>query len=123
MKDEIERLRELREKATPGPWEVQDGCSWRRIGAGGKDGNVLYPTNCRHDGHPDLSSGRGEDRAANLDLIVAAVNALPKLLDVAEIAREALTHCVEPGYLPSIGKPLTDKLRAALSALGGKDNG
>lgn len=82
----INRLKELMSAATPGPWQLQDGCSWRRIGTAGHDGNVLCPdTYSRTDRHPDLTAGKGEDLYANLRLIVEAVNALPDLL--ATIAR------------------------------------
>lgn len=76
----VERVTELLAKATPGPWELQDGCSWRRIGTQGHNGNVLCPYNSPTDNHPDLMAGRGEDTYANLNLIVEAVNALPSLL-------------------------------------------
>lgn len=70
----IEPLRDLSERATPGEWEVFDGSSWRRIGVRhGDDCAVLYPTNHRHDRHPDFDSrdGRLYD---NLAFIVACVN-------------------------------------------------
>jgi len=47
---------------TEGPWEIFDGCSWRRIGTnhlspiGRKDCAVLAPTVSPSDGHPDLYS-------------------------------------------------------------------
>ncbi len=78
----VERLRQRLAMATQTPWELQDGCSWRRIGTQGHDGNVLHPTNSRTDNHPDLGCGRGESLYANLMLIVEAVNALPDLLAV-----------------------------------------
>lgn len=77
----IEKLRELLAKATPGPWELQDGCSWRRIGSR-CDGDVLHPS-VERDGYPDLSARDGR-LYPNLNLIVAAVNALPTLLDELE---------------------------------------
>lgn len=77
----LARLRELLGKATPGPWELQDGCSWRRIGTRDGDGTVLCPTNSSHDRHPDLTCGRGEDLYANLRLIVEAVNFLREHID------------------------------------------
>lgn len=58
--------RKIAEAATPGPWELQDGSSWRRIGTREHDGNVLCPTNHPVDRHPDLQAGRGEDTYANL---------------------------------------------------------
>ncbi len=84
-----EQLRELLAKATPGPWKIQDGCSWRRIGTDRGDGNVLCPTNHSGDGHPDLTANGG-DTYANLKLIVAAVNALPALLSELEQLRSEL---------------------------------
>lgn len=86
MTDPVARLRELLAKATPGPWMVQDGCSWRRIGTHSHDGDVLCPTN-QNDGHPDLIASDGK-RDHNLRLIVAAVNALPGLLDHFDAAEK-----------------------------------
>lgn len=47
------------EAATPGPWVLWDGCSWRRFGCEALDlkwhgKTVILPTKCHHDGHPDL---------------------------------------------------------------------
>jgi hypothetical protein len=75
----VERLGGLLKRATPGPWMVQDGCSWRRIGTREHDGDVLCPTKHHRDGHPDLTARDGR-RDDNLALIVEAVNALPDLL-------------------------------------------
>lgn len=61
--DELERVAN---EATPGDWQLQDGCSWRRIGTRGHDGNVLCPYITQTDRHPDLTAGRGEDLYANL---------------------------------------------------------
>jgi hypothetical protein len=65
MTGAIKALRDLLERATPGPWELHDSCSWRRIGTRERDGCVLYPMNSRSDNHPDLSAGRGEDVQSN----------------------------------------------------------
>lgn len=51
----LQLLKKAAEAATQGEWEVQTGCSWRRIGTPGNDGDVLRPTNHRIDGHPDLA--------------------------------------------------------------------
>lgn len=78
----VKRLRDRLAMATQGEWEVQDSCSWRRIGTLGHSGNVICPdTYSRDDRHPDLTAGRGESVYANLLLAVEAVNALPHLLD------------------------------------------
>lgn len=77
----IERLRaELEaglEGVTQGPWEVFEGCSWRRIGTKNAlvngewrredDCAVLAPTKSQYDGHPDLTCSRGNDLHANLE--------------------------------------------------------
>ena len=92
-------------KATPGPWEARDD-----------DAELLVTdTNgmdiCRVDYAP-FEDGRHEDAA----LIVAAVNALPALLDIAQAAQAFLEvnsvigggRQVEPAY---------QALREALAAL------
>lgn len=69
----IEAIEEAMKNVTPGPWKVFDGCSWRRIGTIGRDGNdcaVLAPTKAS-DGHPDLTCSRGNDLNANLNYIAA----------------------------------------------------
>ena len=102
---DIERLRQRLAMATATPWELQDGCSWRRIGTQGRDGNVLCPTNSLTDNHVDLTAGRGESVYANLALAVEAVNALPHLLDRIAIMEEVLgkvpgifQDAIEHGY-------------------------
>ena len=64
---DIEELKRLALAATPGPWIVQTGCSWRRIGTPGGDGDVLRPVKNQHDGWPDLAGPM-----ANLEFIAAA---------------------------------------------------
>lgn len=80
-KDEIARQRELLAKATPGPW-IADDClilteheNWlRQVVADTEDSVEMF--NAKGEAH-DAS-------AANAELIVAAVNELPSLLDTAE---------------------------------------
>ena len=111
LQELVNNLRELLTQTTPGLWEVQDGCSWRRIGTQGHDGNVLCPTNCSHDNHPDLEASDGK-RDANLRSIVALHNAAPFLLDYisapqpapipddyAEAEAHAISHNWEPETL------------------------
>lgn len=66
MTDHAE-LRRLAEAATPGPWRVQTGCSWRRIGTDSGDGDVLRPCTHPHDGWPDIAAP-----VENLEYIAAA---------------------------------------------------
>lgn len=87
MTIDLDALENLADEATPGPWMVQDGCSWRRIGTRHGDGDVLCPTNHHRDNHPDLTAGRGHDTYANLHSIAAANPATIKSL-IAEL-REA----------------------------------
>jgi hypothetical protein len=108
----VAELRELLAKATPGPWEIFDGCSWRRIGNRDDDCAVLYPYNAK-DGHPDLAS-RGANTHANLKLIVAAVNSLPELLDALDEARLATRSQVADVAAPL--KATHDMQHAALLA-------
>lgn len=62
----FKQLRTLAQEATPGPWRLQDGCSWRRIGTKFGDGDVLRPTKNPHDGWPDL-----DGRRATMEYIAA----------------------------------------------------
>lgn len=71
-KTALTELVEGLEGVTEGPWEVFDGCSWRRIGRAASPQNpreddcaVLAPTKAS-DGHPDLTCSRGNDRERNL---------------------------------------------------------
>ncbi|EMR0527600.1 TPA: ead/Ea22-like family protein [Pseudomonas aeruginosa] len=66
MTDHAE-LRRLAKAATPGPWRVQTGCSWRRIGTDSGDGDVLRPCTHPHDGWPDIVAP-----AENLKYIASA---------------------------------------------------
>lgn len=78
LADELERLAE---RATDRPWQLQDGCSWRRIGTPDRSGSVLSPTTYSStDKHPDLIAEGGNDLYANLKLIVALANNLPAIL-------------------------------------------
>ena len=70
---DLAELRRLAEAATPGPWAARYGVSW--------EARVCATT----------SSLADVDSTANAELIAAAVNALPILLDAAaEIARGRL---------------------------------
>ena len=84
-REQIAGLRELLAKATPGEWMLATSCSWRRIlTTGGKP--VIVPTIQRSDNHPDMECG--EDYI-NAEVAIAAVNALPALLDIAEAVANA----------------------------------
>lgn len=58
-------------KATNGPWEVADSCSWRRIVHKHTGSPVIEPT-VACDGHPDLSA-----KLADLEYAAAARTTLP----------------------------------------------
>ena len=99
MGSEIEKLRALLEAATKGPWEVDgdaNGDTW------GRSGSIFV-------GHNE-----SKDDAA---LIVAAVNALPALLDVCEAAAELrIAYNGDDAELEMFAK---NRLWACLSRLGG----
>lgn len=78
--DLLNEMEQRANAATPGPWEFQTGCSWRRFGAHG-DGDVCCPTNHPIDNHVDLLI---ETRDG--DFIAAARSDLPALV-------KALRHC------------------------------
>ena len=96
---DIAALRKAAYRATPGPWEVQTGCSWRRIGTAHghhrRDGDVLAPTVSAADGHPDISAPAG-----NLEYIAAAnpavILALLDRLELAERDTELLDWLADP---------------------------
>lgn len=77
----IDELRRLEQRATPGDWELWDGCSWRRFGVKGTATTVIEPIRHERDGMNDLFARRGYD---DLRLVPAMRNALVKLLDAAE---------------------------------------
>ena len=90
--DTITHLRELLSKATPGPWCIEE------------DGFHIVNTACEHV-CGEMSGASDVDAL----LIVAAVNALPELLDRLEKLEAALPRLVEavnalPGLLDRLAK-------------------
>jgi hypothetical protein len=88
-------LRKLLEKATPGPWRVQftgGGDSWQVVGSNAR--REAFDREAFDDG-----SACGEYRQSctdpTRDLIVAAVNALPALLDELDGLRAELRRMSE----------------------------
>jgi hypothetical protein len=80
---DIEKLRELLAKATPGPWYYYEG----EI----EDGKQIEGADLRGNGASVWRIDMGDYDAldnANAALIVAVVNALPELLDEVERLRE-----------------------------------
>ena len=136
LADELEALAA---KATAGEWQLQDGCSWRRIGTRMHDGNVLCPSvYSESDRHPDLVAGKGQDVYANLKLIVALKNNLPSILAalrarepsderVAWVGRAlAETHLdfqEEPLSMNATREDIDRLARAALRAMENNDAG
>ena len=89
---------------TPGPWELWDGCSWRRFGSGTTQKMVVEPiVYSERDRHPDLRVSK-EDAA----LICAA----PDLL----AACEAFTTAMRSGKAVELLK-LIDVLHIADAAI------
>lgn len=93
---DLSAIRARLEAATPGPWEVQDSCSWRRIGQSPPhrydDGNVVRPTNHPVDHHPDLQASR-ED----LEFIAHAPQDITDLLALVD-AKDAEWTLVSNAY-------------------------
>src|SRR5690242_14542216 len=77
--EELEEIKARADAASIGPWEVWDGCSWRRIGGGDPRNRrpIIEPCVSRSDGHPDLTGPNLED---DLDFIVHAREDIPRLL-------------------------------------------
>jgi hypothetical protein len=85
-REELAAFRAAEAKATAGEWQVQDGCSWRRIGAPKEDwshgdGNVIRPVVHPRDGWPDIEDGAG---GYNLKLIALMRNNWLRLIEAAE---------------------------------------
>jgi hypothetical protein len=80
---DIKKLRELLAKATPGPWVVdednREGYKWNNHIVN-NEGRIAFMAH---------KPGDNEQWEAAAHLIVAAVNALPALLDEVERLREA----------------------------------
>ena len=101
MTDPIANLRALLEKATPGPWKA---C---RIGEEYRHGGAV----CTGDAQiVDWVRSGKNDQA----LIVAAVNALPKLLAVAQCAQEVADYWAKYDDRPYAAE---EQLAADLAAL------
>ena len=105
--EKITELRALLGKATPGKWEVaKERSPTGRIivSAGGPPigDNVICGVELRHGQDPE--PGR-----ANAELMAAAKNALPLLLEIAEAAKKDLAHheAPEAGECQSGGMPNT----------------
>lgn len=83
MSDGVDRLRALLGEATPGPWQVNDAGieTVERNAIGSKASRQMAAA------YPIDLAWEGSAKAADLALIVAAVNALPLLLDIAEAAQ------------------------------------
>ena len=63
MSTDLKKLRELCEKATPGPWELWDSCSWRRFGSAATGRTIVEPqTYSSTDRHPDLHFNNPHDK-------------------------------------------------------------
>jgi hypothetical protein len=109
---DIARLRELLAEGTPRPWIVEhNNRDEATIGA-------IEVPEMHGEGCLAELGQHGEDDAA---LIVAAVNALPKLLDVVNVAR--FVESTTTGEPPVIGRVTVSaaairQLRAALASLG-----
>lgn len=84
-----DELRALASKATQGEWEVQDSCSWRRLGVvGGICGGVLCPTVDKRDGQPDLISYDGKTYENLRYIAAASPEAVIELLDENDADRK-----------------------------------
>ena len=101
-------LRAALNKATPGPWETRFEAESDGSGVWGIDGIV------ETGGYDGMFKG-GIDNDADAALIVAAVNALPALLDIAQAAQTFLNASYSAQNAPFVERRLT--LREALAAL------
>lgn len=87
-------LRRLAEAATPGPWELWDGCSWRRFGSVTTGRTIVEPiVYSERDRHPDLKVTKADGAfiaAANPHVILSLLAAI----DRAERQRDGLLEAL-----------------------------
>ena len=126
--EERAALRALREKATPGPWMFWHGddsscmncygvtagpCDHEYVDEGGHAGHVIALTLLQEPRLASMTSDGGRWQE-NTQLIVAAVNALPGLLDALDAAErrereafrrgaEAMREAVVTAFTPLVG--------------------
>ena len=100
-KDRLAEIRGRLEAATPGPWEIHDSCSWRRIGRRHphKDGDILCPTNDRSDGHPNLNV-----KPEDLILMAHAPTDIAWLLEENELLRRDHADGLKVTGIPHQGR-------------------
>jgi len=93
---------------TPGPWQafLGSGGSFTVLGHHGSE--PPSPIVCERIGAFAMSSAVMRRRHADARLIAAA----PELY---EVCREFIGKLGRDGYYPTAGKPLTDKMRAAIA--------
>ncbi|HCI2493964.1 ead/Ea22-like family protein [Pseudomonas aeruginosa] len=116
MTDHAE-LRRLAKVATPGPWRVQTGCSWRRIGTDSGDGDVLRPCTHPHDGWPDIVAPAENLKyiaSANPKALLALLDEIDGLKAENEALRGALQAVVDDPTWRSNDNTLWPKIIKAL---------
>src|ERR1700719_824402 len=86
---DVSELRRLLEAATPGPWELWTGSSWRRFGSRSTGVTVCEPiAYSDQDDHPDLHFNNGGEEGPDAKLICALRNHAEARIAAAEnIAR------------------------------------
>ena len=120
----VEQLRQLEQAATPGPWTThhRDDVDWltKSVQARGKDADDHEPGSLAgpvwpKEQHPAFCSGWPHRNArADAELIAAARNVLPALLDIAE----ELRGVVEAGQLPEAETAIFADMLARLDTEG-----
>lgn len=86
--DRIREIEQRLEAATPGPWELWTGCSWRRFGSKVTGSTVCEPTKA-YDEHPDLYFRNGGEDGPDAQLIAHAPQDIRSLLSyVKELEAE-----------------------------------
>ncbi len=95
----IERLKQLSEEATQGPWEIGGGCICEVLG-----------------GRP--FSGPLEISKENMDAMVAARNALPFLIEAVEAADVLVEYVEEKTFISIDYEEHCANFRTALEKIG-----
>lgn len=126
----LAELRELLAKATPGPWDEDDGNIFSRPLSNERHAIIMRRIQGEDIPHPDgdepmgyvASTGQVQPNFENdAALIPAAVNALPALLDVAAAAEklvDAYQRALEAKAPFTSAALIAHDLRSALAKLG-----
>lgn len=112
-------LLRLDAEATPGPWSLWTGCSWRRFGCEAiyddRHGDTVIEPTVAPDGHPDLHFRNGGQDGPDAEIVTRYRNAVPTLARRVPLLL-AVMEAARPVLGPDPSGALRFKLRDAIAA-------